>query len=251
MTTQNPADTPLHASTLSNAEFSTLEEAARYALLQRISPALQHHLMGKFQSMSVISSMMERRILSATPDYASIRADCSSLGSVSRLTVDSILNIMSWVEPKKTATVKFGAGVGECVGLLATELRFKGFDLVNEVPDIDVELSSRALRTVLSATLIALSDLAGAPAQIVLRAKALPNRVELSISLHPRQGSKNTYVSDYRALQRRDAEILALAESVQLTLGEDSAQLVFACPDTPAVAETLDQAQSWNGLAKW
>ena len=229
MTIQDPADTSMHASAL-NAEFSDLEEAARYALLQRLAPSLEHHLMGKFQSMGMIAAMMERRFQAADPDLASLREDCLSIGSVSRTAVDSMINIMSWVEPKADAIVKFSAGVSECLGLLSTKLRFKGFVIVNEVPQIDVELSSRALRSVLSSTLIALSDLSKFPATLVLRARALPDCIELSIDLHPiERGSKSAYMSDYRSLKWRDVEILAIAESVQLKLDDTGAKLIFSC----------------------
>ena len=132
MTLQNPAHPSLHAIAL-GAEFSDLEEGARYALLQRLAPALQHHMMGKFQSMDMIAAMMERRLKSADPDLAGIREDCASLGSVSRIAVKSIMDLMTWIEPKAASTLKFDTGVTECLGLLSTEFRFKGFVIVNEV----------------------------------------------------------------------------------------------------------------------
>ncbi|CAN5422764.1 hypothetical protein BH10PSE16_BH10PSE16_26590 [soil metagenome] len=218
----------LHARAL-GAEFSDIEEGARYALLQRLAPALQHHMMGKFQSMDMIAAMMDRRLQSATPDLASLREDCASLGSVSRTAVKSIMNMMTWIEPKTASTVKFGAGVTECLGLLSTEFRFKGFVIVNEVPEIDVELSSRALRSVLSAALIALSDLSKVPATLVLRAQAMPDRIELSIDLRPNErNARVAYATDSRTLKWRDVEILAVAESVKLTRGSTGAQLTFA-----------------------
>ncbi len=227
MTIQNPAYTSVYASGLT-AEFSDFEEAARYALLQRLAPAIQHHMMGQFQSMGMITAMMERRLQSADPDLVSIRKDCASLGSVSHMAVSSIINMMTWIELKTASTLKFDAGVRECLGLLSTQFRFKGFGIVNEVPGIDVDVSSRALRSVLSATLIALSDLSEAPADLVIGAQAMPDRVELSIALRPTErGAKNFRPTAYRLLKWRDVEILALAESVMLTHGNAGAQLTF------------------------
>ncbi|MFZ3139976.1 hypothetical protein [Polaromonas sp.] len=224
----------LHARAL-GAEFSDLEEGARYALLQRLAPALHHHMMGKFQSMDMIAAMMDRRLQSATPDLASLREDCASLSSVSRNAVKSIMNMMTWIEPKTASTVKFDAGVIDCLGLLLTEFRFKGFVIVNEVPEIDVELSSRALRSVLSAALIALSDLSKVPATLVVRAQAMPERIELSIDLRPAERNvKNAYETDSRPLTWRDVEILAVAESVRLEHGDSGAQLTFARAATDA-----------------
>ncbi|CAM3426532.1 hypothetical protein [Polaromonas hydrogenivorans] len=230
MTLQNPAHPSLQAIAL-GAEFSDLEEGARYALLQRLAPALQHHMMGKFQSMDMIAAMMERRLKSADPDLASIREDCASLSSVSRIAVRSIMDLMTWIEPKAASTLSFDAGVVECLGLLSTEFRFKGFVIVNEAREIDVKLSSRALRSVLSAALIALSDLSKVSATLVIQAQAMPDSVELTIDLRPTErDTKRAYVTDSRALKWRDVEILALAESVQLERGDTGAQLTFALP---------------------
>ena len=246
MTLQNPVHTPLHAIAL-GAEFSDVEEGVRYALLQRLAPALQHHMMGKFQSMDMIAAMMERRLKSADPDLASIREDCASLGSVSRTAVKSIMDLMTWIEPKTASALKFDTGVTECLGLLSTEFRFKGFVIVNEVPEIDVKLSSRALRSVLSAALIALSDLSKLPATLVIRAQAMPDRVELFIDLRPTERDiKRAYASDSRLLKWRDVEILAIAESVQLTRNDTGAQLTF--PRATAGAGLTDDLVIGTGI---
>jgi hypothetical protein len=143
--------------------------------------------------------------------------------------------MMTWIEPKTASTVKFDAGVIDCLGLLLTEFRLKGFVIVNEVPEIDVELSSRALRSVLSAALIALSDLSKVPATLVVRTQAMPERIELSIDLRPAERNvKNAYETDSRPLTWRDVEILAVAESVRLEHGDSGAQLTFARAATDA-----------------
>jgi hypothetical protein len=237
---ENSANT-LWAASVPSTEFSDLEEAARYALLQRIAPALQHHLMGKFQSMGMIAAMMELRFRSAAPDLASLQEDCSSLGNVSRTAASSILDIMTWVEPKAGATVKFDAGVGECVGLLATKLRFKGFAIVNEVSGIEVELSSRTLRSVLGSALIALTDLSKVPVDLVIRAHAMREGIALTIDLKASERiNRNTSLNNYRPLRWRDVEILAIAESVQLFREETRVQMTFpharVNPDFPAGA---------------
>ena len=227
MTMQNPASTSRHV-IASGAEFSDAEEGARYALLQRLAPALQHHIMGKFQSMGMIAAMMERRLQSATPDLANIRQDCESLGSVSRTAVNSIVNIMTWIEPKTAFILNFDAGVKECVGLLSTEFRFKGFVISNEVPEIHTSVSGRGLRSVLSAALMALGDQSKVSGTLVIQAQAMPDRVELSIELRPKeQAARNVHVTDYRMLRWRDVETLAMAESVRLTHSSTGVQMVF------------------------
>lgn len=224
----NPDATPLQESAITS-EQSDSEEGARYALLQRLAPALQHHMMGQFQSMGMIAAMMEKRLQSADPDMVSVRKDCASLSSVSQTAVSSIINMMTWIEPQPASTMKFDAGVKECLGLLSTQFRFKGFAIVNEVPEIDAGVSSRALRSVLSATLIALSDLSQAPADLVIQAQALADSVELTITLRAtNRSTKNVYPAAYRLLKWRDVQTLAEAEAVKLTHDDTGVRLTFS-----------------------
>jgi hypothetical protein len=231
--TTEPASTP-------GAEFSESEESARYALLQRLTPALQHQLMGNFQFMSMVAALMERRFQSLDPDLASIHQDCVSLGNASQTVVSSITDLMTWIEPKTEPTLKLAEGVKACLGLLTTTLRFRGFVVVNEVPEIDVTLSSRALRSVLSAALIALSDLSKAPAVLTLKAQAMRDGVGLSIKVRPTEGkARNINTTGYRHLGWRDVEILAMADSVKLTHDDTGVQMILARVGDPEPAPTV------------
>lgn len=240
MTVQPLTPTPEPAG-IPGAEFSEAEESARYALLQRLTPALQHHLMGNFQFMGMVAALMERRLQCADPDLASIHQDCVSLGSASQTVVSSITDLMAWIEPKSEPTLKLADGVRACLGLLTTTLRFRGFVVVNEVPEIDAALSSRALRSVLSAALIALSDLSKAPAVLTIEAQALPHGVGLSIKVRPTDGkARNINTASYRPLRWRDVEILALADSVKLTRDSTGVQMVLARVGEPVPAPGRD-----------
>ena len=218
---------------LLTAELSCFEEAARYALLQRLVPAIRHHMVGEFHSMGMIAAMMDRRLQSPEPNLVSLRENCALFSSLSRTAASSCIDLMTWITPKSTATVKFEAGVIECLGLLSTEFRFKGFVIVNEVSELHAEVSSSALRSVLTSTLIALSDLLESPADLMIRAKAMPNSVELLIDVHGAEGrEKNALSAEYRILQWKEVEILAQAESVNLTFSNGCAQITFTRTDS-------------------
>ena len=223
----NPAHTSLYASALS-AEFSDFEEAARYALLRRLMPAIRHDMMGNFQAMGMLAAMLERRLKAVEPDLAGIRETCTSLTNATRSTVGSSNDFLCWIEASNASSLKFDVGLMECLGLLTTELRFQGFVIVNEVSGIEAELSGRALRSVLCAALLALGDLSKSPAELIIRAQATPDRVEVDIDMRPTEGRPASFSSpSYRALSWRDVEILAMAESVKLTLASGGVQLSF------------------------
>ena len=202
----------------------------RYALLQRLAPALQHQMMGQLQSMGMIAAIMEKRLQSVAPDLEGIRKDCASLGNVSQTALSAIINMMSWIEAKPALPLGVDAGVRECLGLLSTQFRFKGFAIVNEVAQIDARVSGRSLRSMLSGTLIALSDLSQAPADLVIKAQAMPAHVCVSVILRATERRpRNDYSTAYRVLTWSDVGILATAEAVKLTHDGSGAQLIFSC----------------------
>lgn len=228
MTSQDTAGRPLAENPL-DTEFPNLVEGARYALLQRLAPALQHHLVGQLQPMDMIALMMERRLQAADPDLASIRQDCALMGTVSRTAVKSIVGMMGWIEPRPAATINVSTGVKNCLELLVTEFRFNGFVIVNEVTPTDADVSSRAFRTLVSASLVALSDVSKTSARLVVRAQAMAQQVKLTIDLQATEkAAKSAPVASYRSLEWKDVEILALAESVALTHGSTGVELVFS-----------------------
>ena len=230
--TQQTLTSPLLPENSPDAELRLLQDGARYALLQRLIPVLQHQIMGNFQSMDMIPVMMERRLQSASPDLDSIRQDCALLGSVSESSIESIINLLTWVRPKPTLTQRFDAGIGECATLLINEFKLKGFVITNEVAQVAAQFSSQKLRSVVSAALFYLSDQATAPTTPTLRAQALPDRIDLSIDLsaHESQQEKFLHASGYRLLNWRDLELLAAAESVGLARSDKGLRLAFTLP---------------------
>ena len=217
-------------------ELSLLEDGARYALLQRMTPVIQHQIMGNFQSMDMIAVMLDRRVQSATPDLDSMRQDCGLLASVSESAIKSVIDLLTWVRPKPATTRRFDAGVEECASLLLNDFKLKGGVIANEVTQISQAFSSRTLRTVVSAALVCLSDQTEALAQFTLRAQVFPDCIKLSIelSMNPDlqelQLTRISHASGLRLMNWRDLELLAAAESVELVHGENSVLLAFKLP---------------------
>lgn len=206
-----------------------LEEAARYALLRRLTPAIRHHLVGEFQPIGMIAAMMERRLQVAAPNLPSLRDNSSMLGELSRTAAGKCTDLLSWIAPPKNASTRLDAGVRDCLNVLSTEFRFRGLLIINEVGDMPMLLASAALRSVLPAALIALSDQQTGAADLILQAHPLGKDTELSIVRQAAQRpADNQPTADYRALRWGDVAALARAESVGLSHTADGAKLRFA-----------------------
>lgn len=219
-------DALLHMLNLSDTSFR--EEAARYALLRRLAPTIRHHWVGEFQPIGMIATMLDRRLQGDAPNLAHLRENSAALGKLSRTAASTCMNLMSWLVPKNGAVTRLDSGVLDCLSLLTTEFRFRGFVIANDVGEMPVELSLMALRSVLPTALLALSDQQPGPADIVLTASAADGGVALSMLRRAAErNADNSLSTDYRALTWNDVETLAQAESVGFTQSADAVHLMF------------------------
>jgi hypothetical protein len=195
---------------------SAREEAARYALLQRVAPTLRHHLAGEFQPLGMMAALLERRVQQRA-DPASLQEQCASLGQLSRQAAEHCMALMSWVAPRPAAKVALGPGVKECVQLLATGLRFRGFGLSSRCDELLAPVAGHALRSVLPAAVLHLSDEACGPADMHIEAQLNGAMVTLMITLKALdRASEPASPADYRRMHWSDVCALAQAESVQM-----------------------------------
>jgi hypothetical protein len=220
-------DTLLFMPNLSDTSFQA--EAARYALLRRLAPAIRHHLVGELQPIGMIATMLDRRLQSDAPNLTHLRENSAALGQLSRTAASTSMNLMSWLAPKNAAVTPLDSGVLDCLSLLTTEFRFRGLAIVNDVTALPVQLNLMALRSVLPAALLALSDQQAGPADLVLTAHVVDAGVVLSIRRRPAERSAESRPSnDYRALTWDDVAALAQAESVGFTPLADAVELRFS-----------------------
>jgi hypothetical protein len=201
-------------------------EAARYALLRRLAFAMRHHMVVHLQPIGMITEVMERRLQSPAPDITQVHESMAKINGFSRAAVASCLDVVSWLAPEADAVVPLGAGVQECVSLLRGSFNFRGFTLKDEIGDSPVPLARTALRNVLPAALLALTDRAASPADIVLSAQAAADQVVLSVALKPTEGAAG-FAGDapYRLLEWPEVEALAGAEGVALERSGDTVHL--------------------------
>ncbi|HSH89752.1 MAG TPA: hypothetical protein VK996_07185 [Ramlibacter sp.] len=202
-------------------------EAARYALLRRLAFAMRHHMVVHLQPIGMITEVMERRLVSAEPDLAQVHESMAKINGFSRAAVQSCLEVVTWLAPEDGAQITLDAGVQECLALLRSNFNFRGFTLKDEVAATPVKVSRTALRAVLPACLLALTDRAGSPADVVVSAVAgNAGEAVLLLDLQPTDGTAG-FAGDppYRLLDWREVEALAAAEGVELTRTGDQVRL--------------------------
>lgn len=209
-------------------------EAARYALLRRLAPAIRHNMAGSLQPIGMISAMLERRLQGASPDLAKLGKNASDISELSREAASACMNLMTWLAPRERDTVALNSGLVEALQLQATELSFRGFTLVNETAEVDMQVHRDTLRSVAMASLIALTDAAVGPARVVLSAEQLEGETLLRIELAATEGeTAPNRLQAYRQLGWDDVQALADAEQLVLRHSENRVELRLPAADEP------------------
>ena len=208
-----------------------LAEAARYALMRRLLPAIRHNIAGTLQPIGMMSAMLERRMKAAVPDLVQLGKNTQALNTLSREAAAITLNLMTWLAPKDNDLVAVNSAVDESLGLMTTELSFRGFSVVNQTADVWTVLPKGILRSVFTASLIALTDLAEAAATVVVCAAGEEGDSRLKITLEPggtpELAAMGNRMPSYRSLQWADVQAIADAEGVSLEYAPDCAQLHY------------------------
>ena len=203
-------------------------EAARYALTRRLLPVLRHHMVVHLQPIGMIYEVLDRKLAAGAPDLGAIREGLGKINNLARSAVNSCLDVVTWLAPDATAAITLSAGVAECLEMLRGNFSFRGFTIHNEIGDAPMPVSQPALREVFTAALIAVTDGATGPVDLVLRARLSDDQVVVSVQTRPGQGSGFTTEMAYRAMAWSDVRALAQAHAVALTREGPLATLSFA-----------------------
>ncbi len=213
-----------------------LAEAARYALMRRLLPSIRHHIAGSLQPIGMMAAILERRMKAAAPDLALLGKNSQALGILSHDASAIALRLMTWLAPRDNDLVAVSSAVEESLGLMATELSFRGFSIINLTQDMPTRLPRGILRSVFTASLIALTDGVDGAAQVVVSVSVTGRETRLSITLAPDGKAELIGLVDraqpYRNLDWDDVQALAEAEGVSLSQDACCVQLRYCLPST-------------------
>ncbi len=209
-------------------------EAARYAVLRRLAPCLRHHMVRPLQPIGLIYGVLHHKLCAAQPDLQSIREEADKINEFAKAALHECVDMSTWLAPEPGVLAEVSSGVRECVGLLATMLHFCGFRLDNEVDEMPVQVQRDAMRMVLSAALLELTDSMVESATLTISAAF--NKAEVTVSLQLSQkgeGCVDRYDDGYRKLVWGDVQALAVAENVSLSREDDRVTMCFATEPAP------------------
>jgi hypothetical protein len=203
-------------------------EAARYALLRRLTLAMRHHMVVHLQPIALITQVIERRLREDRPDVARIGEDMAKVHGFARAAVGANLDVVSWLAPEAAQAVELDAGVEECVALLRSHFSFRGFQLRHVAGAGMQPVARAAVRMLLPAVLFGLTDEGRAPAEVLIRTEATGGAATAVLEVRETEGGSGEPAhAPYRLLGWDEVQAMAAAEGATLTHQGGSARLRF------------------------
>lgn len=206
------------------AERLGVAEAARYGVLRRLAPALKHDMVVHLQAVAMMAEVLNARLDKGTPDPADLHKRVSQINRLAREAVMACLKVTDWIQPNADETVRLSDGVAECVALQQSSLNFRGFLVRNEVPESEFEVSRVALRNLLAASLVSLTDDSPGPCVALIQAEISSGYARLSVRRQPREDTAASVMADLvslRQLDWADVQALAACEGVELIRSDE------------------------------
>lgn len=203
--------------------------AVRYAVLQRLAPAMRHHMVVNLQPIGMIYELMEHRVSHQRGDVHELHEGACKISRFAKAALSSCVDVMTWLERDMSAMTSVAEGVGESVALLGRPFGFMGFKLVNEVKNSDCRVPRDAIRYTLTSALLAAVDCAEVPADVLLQSKLGERDLAISVTVIecPHERIKQPFEESYRRLDWDDVEAVANAESVGFARHQEGATLFF------------------------
>lgn len=207
------------------AQSPAAAEAARYALIRRLAPSMRHHLVVNLQPIGMIYEVMDRRLRAAQPDLAQVQDSANKINGFAKAALQSCIDVVGWLAPDESVPIAVDEAVREGAALLATSLSFRGYALRNEVQALPRTVRRSAIRNLLTATLLHLTDQSPAPADLVVT--AVQGDAAMLEVLYRATPGGNAFRGEpnYRKLEWSDLQALAAAEGAAVEREGDRIRL--------------------------
>ncbi|HEY0823522.1 MAG TPA: hypothetical protein VGD76_07015 [Ramlibacter sp.] len=208
----------------------SLARAARHDILRRLTPPLRHDMVVHLQSLGMMAEALGARMERGAVAPEELGSSVSKLNRLSRQAVARCLDVCTWMEPAEDDTVRLREGVEEVARLLSTGLNFRGFDLRTELADGEFDVSRSALRFLLAAAILALTDAAPAPGQVTVRTEHASTHGVIGVEYQPQPEGGFTQLHEPGETPLSWVEVQALAGQHGVELLRNAQAVILRLP---------------------
>jgi hypothetical protein len=210
----------------------SLARAAQHDILRRLTPPLRHDMVVHLQSLGMMAEALGARMERGSVSQDDLQGYVSKLNRLSRQAVARCLEVCTWMEPAEDDTITLRDGVSEVVRLLSTSLNFRGFDLRTELGDGEFDVSRSALRFLLAAAILSLTDAAPAPGVVTVRTELSSSHGVIAVEYQPQPEGSFTLLHESGDAPLSWIEVQALAMQHDVELLRSGEAIILRLPRT-------------------
>ena len=208
----------------------SLARAAQHDILRRVTPPLRHDMVVHLQSLGMMAEALSARVERGAVAGEDLANSVSKLNRLSRQAVARCLDVCTWMEPAEDDNITLREGVGEMVRLLSTSLNFRGFDLRTELGDGEFDVCRSALRFLLAAVILTLTDAAPAPGEVAVRTEQSASHGVIAVEYQPQPEGSFTQLHDAGDAPLSWVEVQALATQYDVELQRKGQAIILRLP---------------------
>jgi hypothetical protein len=226
----SPGPSAAVGSDTSPQRLRSLARAAQHDILRRLTPPLRHDMVVHLQSLGMMAEALSARMDRGVVDPDDLQGSVSKLNRLSRQAVARCLEVCTWMEPAEDDTLTLRDGVSEVVRLLSTSLNFRGFDLRTELADGEFDVSRSAVRFLLAAAILTLTDAAPAPGEVVVRTEQASSHGVVAVEYQPLPEGTFTQLHESGEAPLSWPEVQALATQHGVELLRNGQTIILRLP---------------------
>jgi hypothetical protein len=182
------------------------------------------------QSLGMMAEALNARMERGVVQQEDLTGSVSKLNRLSRQAVARCLDVCTWMEPAEDDTIVLREGVTELVRLLSTSLNFRGFDLRTELGDGEFDVSRSALRFLLAAAILTLTDAAPAPGEVTVRTEQSSSHGVVAVEYQPQPEGNFTQLHESGESPLSWIEVQALAAQHGVELLRSGQAIILRLP---------------------
>ncbi len=226
----SPGATPPAAADASPQRLRSLARAAQHDILRRLTPPLRHDMVVHLQSLGMMAEALSARMERGAVASDDLGNSVSKLNRLSRQAVARCLDVCTWMEPAEDDSTRLGEATAEVVRLLSTSLNFRGFDLRAELADGEFDVSRSALRFLLAAAILTLTDAAPGPGDVTVRTEHASSHGVIAVEYQPQPEGAYTLMHEPGEIPLSWVEVQALAGQHGVELLRNGQTIILRLP---------------------
>lgn len=143
-------------------------DAARYNILWRLVPSVNHKLAGSMQPISMLAGMLARHLQRAQVDPEVLIKLAADLQLACKTGIATRADVLAWFQPSENQKVSIQTEVAQCTNMLTAEFAIRGSSIDNQVASDGVGVPQAYTRILLVAVLFGVLDNAPGPVAVQL-----------------------------------------------------------------------------------